>query len=87
MNNSSTLIIAASIIISALIVSFSNRYQPSPINESFVIDSWTGDIYDIQGTNLSEIHKNLPNLEQSMPNKNNKVQWKIIQIIKQKFYT
>lgn len=64
MNNSSTLIIAASIIISALIVSFSNRYQPSPINESFVIDSWTGDIYDIQGTNL----------EQSMPNKNNKVQ-------------
>jgi len=64
MNNSSTLIITASIIISALIVSFSNRYQPSPINESFVIDSWTGDIYDIQGTNL----------EQSMPNKNNKVQ-------------
>ena len=64
MNNSSTLIIAASIIISALIVSFSNIYQPSPINESFVIDSRTGDIYDIQGTNL----------EQSMPNKNNKVQ-------------
>ena len=53
----------------------------------FVIDSWTADIYDIQGTNLSEIHKNLPNLEQSMPIKNNKVQWKIIQTIKQKFYT
>lgn len=74
MKNSSTLIIAASIIISALIISFSNRYQPSPINESFVIDSWTGDIYDIQGTNLSDIHKNIPNLEQRIPHKTNKVQ-------------
>ena len=74
MNNTSTLIIAASIIISAVIVSFSNRYTPSPINESFVIDSWTGDIYDIQGTNLSEIHKNIPVPELNIPNKNNKVQ-------------
>jgi hypothetical protein len=74
MKISSTLIIAVSIIISALVVSFSNRYQPSPMNESFVIDSWTGDIYDIQGTNLSDIHKNIPNLEQRMPHRNNKVQ-------------
>ncbi len=74
MKISSTLIIAGSIIISALVVSFSNRYQPSPMNESFVIDSWTGDIYDIQGTNLSDIHKNIPNLEQRMPHRNNKVQ-------------
>jgi len=74
MKISSTLIIAGSIIISALIISFSNRYQPSPMNESFVIDSWTGDIYDIQGTNLSDIHKNIPNLEQRMPHRNNKVQ-------------
>ena len=74
MNHTSTLIIAASIIISAVIVSFSNRYTPSPINESFVIDSWTGDIYDIQGTNLSEIHKNIPVPELNIPNENNKVQ-------------
>jgi len=74
MKISSTLIIAGSIIISALIISFSNRYQPSPMNESFVIDSWTGDIYDIQGTNLSDIHKNIPNLEQRIPHRNNKVQ-------------
>ena len=44
------------------------------MNESFVIDSWTGDIYDIQGTNLSDIHKNIPNLEQRIPHRNNKVQ-------------
>ena len=59
MNNKSTFLIAASIIISALLISFSNRYKPSPVNESFVIDSWTGDIYDIQGNNLTDIHKNI----------------------------
>ena len=47
MNNKSTFLIAASIIISAL------------VNESFIIDSWTGDIYDIQGNNLTDIHKNI----------------------------
>ena len=87
MNNTSTIIIAASIITSAVIVSISNRYTPSPINESFVIDSWTGDIYDIQGNNLSDIHKNMPNQNLSIPNENNKIQWKIIQNIEQKFYS
>ena len=52
-------IISTSIIIAAIIYSLSNRYIPSPVNESFVIDSWTGDIYDIQGNNLSKLHKNL----------------------------
>lgn len=74
MNNTSTLIIAASIIISDVILSFSNRYVPSPINETFVIDSWTGDINDMQGTNLTEIHKNIPVPELNIPNENNKVQ-------------
>jgi|TARA_B110000971_G_scaffold212664_1_gene242409 hypothetical protein len=74
MNKYSTLIIAASIIISALIVSFSDRFQPSPINESFVIDSWTGDIYDIQGNNLTDIHKNIPTQELNTPDKTDKIQ-------------
>lgn len=68
----SAFIISASIIISSLIYSLSNRYIPSPVNESFIIDSWTGDIYDIQGNNLSEIHKNLSNQDfksESQPNK------------------
>ena len=55
----SSFIISISIIIAAIIYSLSNRYIPSPANESFVIDSWTGDIYDIQGNNLSKLHKNL----------------------------
>ena len=59
MNNKNTLLIAATIIISAIIISFSNRFLPSPVNESFVIDSWTGDIYDIKGNNLTDIHKNI----------------------------
>ena len=59
MNNKSTFLIAASIVISALLISFSNRFKPSSVNESFVIDSWTGDIYDIQGNNLTDIHKNI----------------------------
>ena len=54
--------------------SFSNRYVPSPINETFVIDSWTGDINDTQGTNLTEIHINIPVPELNIPNENNKVQ-------------
>ena len=74
MNNTSTLIIAASIIISDVMHSFSNRYVPSPINETFVIDSWTGDINDTQGTNLTEIHINIPVPELNIPNENNKVQ-------------
>tara|TARA_Y100000768_G_C23370818_1_gene404022 strand:+ start:182 stop:403 length:222 start_codon:yes stop_codon:yes gene_type:complete len=73
MNNKSTFLIAASIIISALLISFSNRYKPSPVNESFVIDSWTGDIYDIQGNNLTDIHKNIS------PEINNHVQTDKIQ--------
>ena len=60
MNFRSTFLIAVTLIVSALIISFSNRFQPSPVNESFVIDSWTGDIYDIQGNNLTDIHKNMP---------------------------
>ena len=74
MNNTSTIIIAASIIISAVIVSISNRYTPSPINESFVIDSWTGDIYDIQGNNLSDIHKNMSAPELNNPAQTDKIQ-------------
>ena len=73
MNNKSTFLIAASIIISALLISFSNRYKPSSVNESFVIDSWTGDIYDIQGNNLTDIHKNIS------PEINNHVQTDKIQ--------
>ena len=59
MNSRSAFLIAVTIIISALIISFSNRFQPSTVNESFVIDSWTGDIYDIKGNNLTDIHKNI----------------------------
>lgn len=47
-----------SIIIAILIYAFSNRYKPSPVNEKLIIDSWSGDLYDIQGNNLSKIHKN-----------------------------
>ena len=57
--NYNVLLLSFSIILASLIISFSNRYKPSPINESFVIDSWTGNIYDIQGNNLTAIHKNL----------------------------
>ena len=35
MNNKNTPLIAATIIISALIISFSNRFLPSPVNESY----------------------------------------------------
>ena len=55
----STFILAASIIIASLIYAFTNRYIPSPVNESFIIDSWTGDIYDLQGNNLTKLHKSL----------------------------
>ncbi len=57
----STFILAASIIIASLIYAFTNRYIPSPVNESFIIDSWTGDIYDLQGNNLTKLHKSLTN--------------------------
>ncbi|MBC91158.1 MAG: hypothetical protein CMC67_03330 [Flavobacteriaceae bacterium] len=73
MNNKSTFLIAASIIISALLISLSNRYKPSSVNESFVIDSWTGDIFDIQGNNLTDIHENIS------PEINNPVQTDKIQ--------
>lgn len=56
----STVLLASTILIAALIYALSNRYEPSPVNESFVIDTWTGDIYDLQGNNLSAIHRNLP---------------------------
>ena len=74
MNFRSTFLIAVTLIVSALIISFSNRFQPSPVNESFVIDSWTGDIYDIQGNNLTDIHKNM-----SAPELNNSAQTDEIQ--------
>ena len=74
MNFRSTFLIAVTIVVSALIISFSNRFQPSPVNESFVIDSWTGDIYDIQGNNLTDIHKNM-----SAPELNNSAQTDEIQ--------
>ena len=57
--NYTVLLLSFSIILASLIISFSNRYKPSLVNESFVVDSWTGNIYDIQGNNLTEIHKNL----------------------------
>ena len=74
MNYKSTFLIAATIIISTLIISFSNRFLPSPVNESFVIDSWTGDIYDIQGNNLTDIHKNISAPEHNNPDQNDKIQ-------------
>ena len=57
--NYNVFLLSFSIILASLIISFSNRYKPSLVNESFVVDSWTGNIYDIQGNNLTEIHKNL----------------------------
>ena len=74
MNFRSTFLIAVTLIVSALIISFSNRFQPSPVNESFVIDSWTGDIYDIQGNNLTDIHKNMPGPEINNPAQIDKIQ-------------
>ena len=74
MNIKSTFLIAVTIIISALIISFSNRFKPSPVNESFVIDSWTGDIYDIQGNNLTNIHKNISASELNNSDQTDKIQ-------------
>ena len=74
MNFRSAFLIAFTIIISALIISFSNRFQPSTVNESFVIDSWTGDIYDIQGNNLTDIHKNMTAPELNNPAQTDKIQ-------------
>ena len=74
MNFGSAFLIAVTIIISALIISFSNRFQPSTVNESFVIDSWTGDIYDIQGNNLTDIHKNMTAPELNNPTQTDKIQ-------------
>ena len=74
MNIKSTFLIAVPIIISALIISFSNRFKPSPVNESFVIDSWTGDIYDIQGNNLTNIHKNISASELNNSAQTDKIQ-------------
>ena len=74
MNFGSAFLIAVTIIISALIISFSNRFQPSTVNESFVIDSWTGDIYDIQGNNLTDIHKNMTTPELNNPAQTDKIQ-------------
>ena len=56
----SSVLLASTLLIAALIYALSNRYEPSPVNELFVIDTWTGDIYDLQGNNLSAIHRNLP---------------------------
>ena len=67
-------IISTSIIIAAIIYSLSNRYIPSPVNESFVIDSWTGDIYDIQGNNLSKLHKNLSKQDFNSKSQPDKIQ-------------
>ena len=74
MNLKFTFLIAVTIIISALIISFSNRFKPSPVNESFVIDSWTGDIYDIQGNNLTNIHKNISASELNNSDQTDKIQ-------------
>ena len=73
-NNYTVLLLSFSIITAAFIISFSNRYKPSPVNESFVIDSWTGDIYDIQGNNLTEIHKNVSAPELRNPTQTDKIQ-------------
>ena len=70
----SALYLAASIIISMIIYSFSNRYQPSPVNESLVIDTWTGNIYDINGTNLTKIHKGFIGKGETNSPKINKLQ-------------
>ena len=73
-NKLSSFIISTSIIIAAIIYSLSNRYIPSPANESFVIDSWTGDIYDIQGNNLSKLHENLSNQDFKRKSQPDKIQ-------------
>ena len=70
----STVLLASTILIAALIYSLSNRYEPSPVNESFVIDTWTGDIYDLKGNNLSAIHRNLPYREPNNLMKPDKIQ-------------
>tara|TARA_B100001109_G_C18486374_1_gene300373 strand:+ start:251 stop:478 length:228 start_codon:yes stop_codon:yes gene_type:complete len=70
----SPFIISASIIIAAIIYSLSNRYVPSPVNESFIIDSWTGDLYDIQGNNLSKLHKGLSNRDLKSKSQPDKIQ-------------
>ncbi len=70
----STVLLASTILIAALIYALSNRYEPSPVNESFVIDTWTGDIYDLQGNNLSAIHRNLPYQEPNNQMKPDKIQ-------------
>lgn len=70
----STVLLASTILIAAILYAFTNRYQPSPVNESLVIDSWTGDIYDIQGNNLSAIHRNLPFGDQNDQIKPDKIQ-------------
>jgi len=69
-----TVLLASTILIAALIYALSNRYEPSPVNESFVIDTWTGDIYDLQGNNLSAIHRNLPYQEPNNEMKPDKIQ-------------
>ena len=70
----SALILSASIIIAALIYAFTNRYIPSPVNELYIIDSWTGDIYDLQGNNLSKLHKNLTNRDFNNKTQPDKIQ-------------
>ena len=70
----STVLLASTILIAALIYALSNRYEPSPVNESFVIDTWTGDIYDLQGNNLSAIHRNLSYQEPNNEMKPDKIQ-------------
>jgi hypothetical protein len=69
-----TVLLASTILIAALIYALSNRYEPSPVNESFVIDTWTGNIYDLQGNNLSAIHRNLPYQEPNNEMKPDKIQ-------------
>lgn len=70
----SSVLLASTLLIAALIYALSNRYEPSPVNESFVIDTWTGDIYDLQGNNLSAIHRNLPYQEPNNQMKPDKIQ-------------
>ena len=70
----SSVLLASTLLIAALIYALSNRYEPSPVNEIFVIDTWTGDIYDLQGNNLSAIHRNLPYREPNNLMKPDKIQ-------------
>ena len=67
-------ILGISIIIAMLIFALTNRYKPSPVNETLIIDAWTGDLYDIQGNNLSEIHKNFNHPERFTNPKPDKIQ-------------